>query len=160
MSRKKEIDEKDISLINIILTQGDIQNNELAEKIDLTPGPTHKRWKTLKDKGYILETQTKIDLEKFGLGFQAMISFEIAKEQAQTLYSVLASSNSIKSVFVFKIENTFSSVKRIMAIGVASSEEEFIQVFSDMFANIDVPFSYQMYPIDKIVKENLGVKIL
>jgi len=47
MSRKKEIDNIDLRILEIIQAEATITNRELASIVGLTPGPIHVRLKNL-----------------------------------------------------------------------------------------------------------------
>lgn len=62
----KKLDKTDIEILNLLQEKGRITNQELAERINLSPGPTHARLKSLEEAGIIESYHGKIKLSYFG----------------------------------------------------------------------------------------------
>lgn len=159
MSRKKDIDKTDIEMLNILKNHGDITNKEIASLINLSEGPSHKRLKAFREKKIIKEVQAKIDLERLGYVYNVMLTCTVMEEDTDTLVSVLASCPIIKSVYKMDFGKEYTNKRRVAAIAVAKTEDQFVKVFGELFRNVDFKFQFTAHPIEKVVKEDLNITV-
>lgn len=66
------LDDTDLSMLNIIQSDGRISNSKLSEKINLSETPCWRRWKKLEEEGYINEYIAILNRKKLGF---SMIGF-------------------------------------------------------------------------------------
>lgn len=71
------MDRIDIKILNLLQQNGKISNQELAEKVALSPSPCLRRVKQLEDSGYIDRYAAELDPTKIGLGFSVLLSVEL-----------------------------------------------------------------------------------
>lgn len=158
MSRKKEIDEQDIKILNILQNEGRVSNKDLANRIDLSEGPTNKRLHTLHEKKYIKEVQAKIDLDRLGYSYNVMVTCTVMEENLKTLGQVLATCPYVKMVYEMKERSvTLGNERRLMIVGAARNEDQFVEIFGNLFRSLDFQFQFTVYEIGKVLKENLNI---
>jgi len=62
------MDSFDTRILNLLQTGDNLTTAEIAEQVGLTPPPTWRRIKRLRDEGYISKTVTVLNPKKLGLG--------------------------------------------------------------------------------------------
>jgi Lrp/AsnC family leucine-responsive transcriptional regulator len=73
------LDKFDEAILNQLKHNGRLSNQELAERIGLSPSPCLRRVKTLEDAGIITGYQAIINAEKLGLSLMALIHISMDK---------------------------------------------------------------------------------
>ncbi len=68
------MDRIDKKILQVLQTNGHINNLELAEKISLSPSPCLRRVKQLEETGYIKQYVALLDPEKLGLKLTVLVS--------------------------------------------------------------------------------------
>ncbi|WP_286802593.1 Lrp/AsnC family transcriptional regulator, partial [Marinobacter sp. UBA2498] len=68
-----KIDKMDRRILEQIQQDGSLTNQELAEKVGLSPSPCLRRVRALEDAGIIVRTVTILDHKKLGLSLTAII---------------------------------------------------------------------------------------
>ena len=74
-----EIDKIDRRILSILQMDGRIANNELAERIGLSPTATSDRMKRLQKEGYILGFGARLDPHRLGLGLLVFVEVLLDK---------------------------------------------------------------------------------
>lgn len=67
------LDRFDLQILQLLQENGRISNQDLAERIGLSPSPCLRRVKALEDAGYISAYRTILDAKKLGLSLMALI---------------------------------------------------------------------------------------
>ena len=75
---KKELDAKDVQILNLLLNNARLSNKEIAAKIGIAQSSTHDRIKKLTQKGYFKGTSVQIDQKKLGLNIEVMLAIRHA----------------------------------------------------------------------------------
>lgn len=73
MSHLMEIDRYDRQILAILQTDGRISNQDLADRIGLSPSPCLRRVRTLEESGLITGYRAQVDAKKLGLSLMALI---------------------------------------------------------------------------------------
>jgi Lrp/AsnC family leucine-responsive transcriptional regulator len=68
-----KIDKTDRKILEQVQRNGSLTNQELAEKVGLSPSPCLRRVRALQDAGIIVRTATILDHKKLGLTLTAII---------------------------------------------------------------------------------------
>lgn len=68
-----ELDRYDRRILEELQRDGRISNQELAERIGLSPSPCLRRVRTLEEAGYIIGYRALVDSQKLGLTLMALI---------------------------------------------------------------------------------------
>ncbi|HQR96417.1 MAG TPA: Lrp/AsnC family transcriptional regulator, partial [Thiotrichales bacterium] len=66
------LDKFDLAILDELQRHGRLTNQELAERIGLSPSPCLRRVKALEDAGIITGYQALVDREKLGLSLMAL----------------------------------------------------------------------------------------
>lgn len=74
------IDQKYITLINLLQKDARTKLQSLADTLNLTTSPTHDRILMLLRDGYIKNFKAVVDRQKFGYSFRALIKVELATD--------------------------------------------------------------------------------
>ncbi len=67
------LDPIDLKILRVLQREGDIPNNQLADRIGLTPGPCSRRVARLKEAGIIQRYTVMLDAKALGYGLMAFI---------------------------------------------------------------------------------------
>lgn len=73
------LDLYDKNILRTLQEQGKISNQDLAEKVNLSPSACLRRVKTLEDTGYITNYRCIVDIKKLGLGLLVIVSISMDK---------------------------------------------------------------------------------
>jgi len=68
-----KIDKTDRKILAQLQTDGSLTNQQLAEKVGLSPSPCLRRVRSLEEAGIIIRTATILDHKKLGLALTAVI---------------------------------------------------------------------------------------
>ncbi len=68
-----KLDNYDLQILRILQQEGRISNQDLAERIGLSPSPCLRRLHTLEESGLITGYRALIDAKKLGLSLMALI---------------------------------------------------------------------------------------
>lgn len=74
-----ELDRTDLRILDILQQQGRLSNQEIAERVSLSPSPCLRRIKRLEDAGVIRQYVALLDPGKLGLGLLAYVSVKLEK---------------------------------------------------------------------------------
>lgn len=71
--RLHKLDRTDRRILEVLQSDGALTNQQVAEKVGLSPSPCLRRVKALEDAGIILDRVTVLDQKKLGLSLTAII---------------------------------------------------------------------------------------
>lgn len=74
----EQLDPSDRKILICLQEDGRLTNNELSERINLSPSQCSRRRTRLEEEGYIRGYRAEIDWEKLGLGIVNIISVTLA----------------------------------------------------------------------------------
>ena len=82
------LDETDLSLLELVQQDGRISNTKVAEKLSLSEAPCWRRRKRLEEAGIIVNYQANLNRELLGFGVMALvqISFADPTDEAPVLF--------------------------------------------------------------------------
>jgi len=76
---KIELDKTDRKILAVLQTNGRLTNQEVAEKVSLSPSPCLRRIKRLEESGVIRQYVALLDPDKIGLGLLAYVNVRLEK---------------------------------------------------------------------------------
>lgn len=76
---KIQLDKTDRKILSILQQDGRLTNQEIAERVSLSPSPCLRRIKNLEEAGVIRQYVALLDPEKIGLGLLAYVSVRLEK---------------------------------------------------------------------------------
>jgi len=82
-----QLDKYDKKILAILQTEGKISNQDLAERVELSPSPCLRRVKALEDAGVILGYKALVDAKKIELGLVALIQISMDKHTQERFNS-------------------------------------------------------------------------
>ncbi|HJU72095.1 MAG TPA: Lrp/AsnC family transcriptional regulator, partial [Paucimonas sp.] len=74
-----ELDKTDRKILAILQTNGRLTNQEVAERVNLSPSPCLRRIKRLEDAGVIRQYVALLAPDKIGLGLLAYVNVRLEK---------------------------------------------------------------------------------
>ena len=72
-----ELDRYDLQILEILQSDGRISNQDLADRIGLSPSPCLRRVRTLEEAGLITGYRALLDAKKLGLSLMALIGISM-----------------------------------------------------------------------------------
>ncbi|MCL1065568.1 Lrp/AsnC family transcriptional regulator [Shewanella olleyana] len=79
------LDKIDFAILTELQHHGRLSNQELAQKVGLSPSPCSRRVKALEDAGYIAGYSTLLNAEHFNLALTVYIQIRLEKHTSETL---------------------------------------------------------------------------
>ncbi|OWT54275.1 Lrp/AsnC family transcriptional regulator [Candidimonas nitroreducens] len=76
---RNELDRTDRQILTELQRNGRLSNQELADRVSLSPSPCLRRVRRLEEEGYITKYVALVDAEKVGQGLLAYISVRLNK---------------------------------------------------------------------------------
>jgi len=76
---ESELDRTDRKILAELQRDGRLSNQELADRVSLSPSPCLRRVRRLEERGYIKRYVALVDAEKVGLGLLAYVSIRLNK---------------------------------------------------------------------------------
>lgn len=76
---KVELDKTDRKILSILQSDGRLTNQEVAERVSLSPSPCLRRIKSLEEAGVIRQYVALLDPDKIGLGLLAYVNVRLEK---------------------------------------------------------------------------------
>ncbi|MDD2700232.1 MAG: Lrp/AsnC family transcriptional regulator [Sideroxydans sp.] len=80
-----QLDNYDLEILRVLQENGRISNQELADRISLTPSPCLRRLHALEDAGLITGYRAMLDAKKLGLSLMALILISMDKHTPERL---------------------------------------------------------------------------
>ncbi len=74
-----ELDRTDIRILELLQRDGSLSNQEVAERVSLSPSPCLRRIRRLEAAGVIRQYVALLDSQKVGLGLLAYVSVKLEK---------------------------------------------------------------------------------
>jgi Lrp/AsnC family transcriptional regulator, leucine-responsive regulatory protein len=76
---KTELDKTDLKILAVLQANGRLSNQEVAERVNLSPSPCLRRIKALEEAGVIRQYVALLDPDKLGLGLLAYVNVRLEK---------------------------------------------------------------------------------
>lgn len=76
---KPELDKTDRKILSILQSNGRLTNQEVAERVNLSPSPCLRRIRNLEESGVIRQYVALLDPDKIGLGLLAYVNVRLEK---------------------------------------------------------------------------------
>lgn len=78
------LDKTDRQILNLLQKNGRLSNQDLADKIALSPSPCLRRVKRLEEEGYIKGYAARVDADRIGRGLIAFVSIRLNKHSGSS----------------------------------------------------------------------------
>jgi DNA-binding Lrp family transcriptional regulator len=79
------VDRIDRQIIAVLQVEGRISNQDLAERVGLSPSPCLRRVKALEQAGVITGYRAEVDPRALGRGFEVFVSANLLRAEAATI---------------------------------------------------------------------------
>ena len=79
------VDRYDRQILAILQAEGRISNQDLADRIGLSPSPCHRRIKLLEERGIITRYGVTLDQKAVGLPVSVFVSIKLARQREEDL---------------------------------------------------------------------------
>ncbi|MGE5648567.1 Lrp/AsnC family transcriptional regulator [Noviherbaspirillum sp. UKPF54] len=76
---RPELDKTDRKILSILQSNGRLSNQEVAERVNLSPSPCLRRIRNLEESGVIRQYVALLDPDKIGLGLLAYVNVRLEK---------------------------------------------------------------------------------
>jgi len=154
--KKKTIDVQDIEILNILTEHAELNNKELAARIDLSEGPTLVRVQNLWERGIIKSHTAHINYQFLGYNKFYLIRAEVSDTDADELKQRLAISRYM--IIFVEIEGSIDLVMRIY-IGICQTKnlktaKDKLQVLTTGMKGLRL---VTMSPISTIIQKSLRI---
>ncbi|MCU0949843.1 MAG: Lrp/AsnC family transcriptional regulator [Burkholderiaceae bacterium] len=74
-----DLDRTDLRILEILQADGRLSNQEIADRVSLSPSPCLRRIRRLEDMGVIRQYVALVDPQKIGLGLLAYVTVKLEK---------------------------------------------------------------------------------
>jgi Lrp/AsnC family transcriptional regulator, leucine-responsive regulatory protein len=91
MGNIMKIDRYDQQILEILQTEGRIANQDLADRIGLSPSPCLRRVRTLEESGLITGYRALLDAKKLGLSLMALVHISMDRHTPERFANFEAS---------------------------------------------------------------------
>lgn len=118
------MDEKDKQIVRALQSEGRLTNQELAERIDLSPSPCLRRVRALENSGAIKGYTAIVDEAAFDLSVTAFVSIRLADHGAgsmETFEKAIHKIDNIVDCYLMTGQNDF--LLRILCDSLSGYEE-------------------------------------
>lgn len=139
------MDEKDLQIIAVLQADGRISNQELSERVNLSPSPCHRRLRLLEERGVIRGYSAIVDEEAIGLPVTAFVRVRLQVHGTQsvtTFEAAIAGIDAVLDCYVMA-----GNADYLLRVLVASLKDYEIFIRDELhavpgIASIDTSFSY------------------
>ncbi|WP_009207024.1 Lrp/AsnC family transcriptional regulator [Sulfuricella denitrificans] len=98
MSKPMELDRYDRRILEVLQKEGRISNQELADRIGLSPSPCLRRVRALEDSGLILGYRALLDAKKLGYSLMTLIHISMDRHTPERFANFEASVGELPEV--------------------------------------------------------------
>lgn len=84
-AKLSNMDAIDRHIVRILQQDGRISNQELADRVGLTPSPCLRRVRALEDRGILIGYGAFVDQERYGLAIDVFVSISLESQRDEAL---------------------------------------------------------------------------
>jgi DNA-binding Lrp family transcriptional regulator len=119
-----ELDRIDRAILGCLQENGRISNQELAERVNLSPAPCWRRVRRLEEQGLIDRYVALLNRDRLGLGVTAYVHITLTDHHAKTLDGLDAFlSRSPEVLECYSVSGEYDYLIKVIAPGIAEVEE-------------------------------------
>ena len=155
--RKRDIDIKDIEILNILQSDSSLSNVALADQIKLSPGPTLVRVQNLLTKKIILSVTATPNYTYLGYKTQLLVEVKILTGKAsQFIKRVSECKNSTQCVQINRVGEDGVAANTYFLTIRGKNEANCKSALDFIFGNPSLAISYTVYVVTDLIK-NTGI---
>lgn len=124
LSNMRNLDSIDRAILDCLQQDGRMSNNDIAERVNLSPAPCWRRTRRLEKAGVLRGYVALVDAHALGLDVTAFISISLNNHHARTLErfdAFVAVSPEVMECYSVSGEHDY--ILRVVASGIAEVEE-------------------------------------
>lgn len=161
MGRKRELDEIDIGILNVLQKDASIKNKDLAKEIGLSPGPTLVRVANLVKNKYIHKrTSRELNWSKLGFNYRCVVRLAISKTNGDSFKKKAKKVPGIRSMYEMSRDtHPLGNVTHLSVYCIFKSEEEFVSAWSDLVNDTQYTFDFQVWNIKRTTFQDNPIPI-
>lgn len=126
-------DEKDLSILRILQKDAKLSIRDIANKINLSPTPTHERIKRMEKLGIIKEYTTVVDRKKVNKGMTVICMIALNVHNKKTAGQFIEEVSRLKEVIEFyNISGDFDFMLKILAANMDEFHDFFVNKLSEI----------------------------
>jgi Lrp/AsnC family transcriptional regulator, leucine-responsive regulatory protein len=156
MAMKPKFDPTDLKILEILQTNSNITNAQLAHEIGLSPAPTLERVKKLENAGVIKSYHAVIDHASVGLGVSTFVMVSIKGHNRDNIDKFISAIATIKEVV--ECHHVTGQADFIMRV-VCSDIPAYQKLMLEKVSNIEVVDGMQSMVILSTFKESKVIPI-
>jgi Lrp/AsnC family transcriptional regulator, leucine-responsive regulatory protein len=153
---KPRFDPTDLKILEILQTNSNITNAQLAQEIGLSPAPTLERVKKLENAGVIKSYHAVIDHASVGLGVSTFVMVTIKGHNRENIDKFIGAISSIKEVV--ECHHVTGQADFLMRV-VCSDIPAYQKLMLEKVSNIEVVDGMQSMVILSTFKESKVIPI-
>ena len=155
------LDQIDVKILRHLQEKGRITNIQLSQKVGLSAAPTLERVKKLEKAGIIESYHAKVNPQKIGLGFSALISLSLTRQKDNSMTNFKTMINDIPEIVeCYTVSGNFDYFLRVVCPDMDRYLELNDQLIESMegVANINshvvlaTSKSFKGYALEKLVE--------
>jgi len=153
---KAKFDPTDLKILEILQSNSNITNAQLAQEIGLSPAPTLERVKKLENSGVIKSYHAVLDHASVGLGVSTFVMVTLKGHNKENIEKFMAAANNIREVV--ECHHVTGHADFILRI-VCSDIPAYQKLMLEKVSNVDVVDSLQSMVILSTFKESKVIPI-
>ncbi len=127
------LDEKDLSILRILQKDAKLSIRDIANRINLSPTPTHERIRRMEKSGIIKEYTTVVDRQKVNKGMMVICMIALSVHNKKTAGRFIEQVSKLKEVVEFyNISGDFDFMLKILAPNMEEFHEFFVNTLSEI----------------------------
>ncbi|WP_020496557.1 Lrp/AsnC family transcriptional regulator [Sciscionella marina] len=115
------MDQIDHAILNQLRADGRLANNELAERVGLSPSPCLRRVRALEEAGVITGYHANIEPKELGKGLHVLLHVELAEQRGETVEAFEAAVQELEEVVA--CQRMFGSPDYLLHLAVRDIED-------------------------------------
>ena len=153
---KPKFDATDLKILEILQTDSNITNAQLAQEIGLSPAPTLERVKKLETTGVIKSYHAVIDHASVGIGVSTFVMVSLKGHNKENIEKFVAAINNVKEVVeCHHVTGQADFILRIVCATIPAYQKLMLEKVS----NVDVVDHMQSMVILSTFKESKIIPI-
>lgn len=128
-----ELDEKDYAILRELQTNAKLTVRDIAQRVHLSPTPTHERIKRLEQSGVIKQYATLLDNRKLNRSLMVLCLVSLKEHDKQTAHEFISGIVKFKEVVeCFNIAGEYDFMLKIVTKNMETYHDFFINYLGDV----------------------------
>lgn len=150
------LDQIDVKILHHLQEKGRITNIQLSQKVGLSAAPTLERVKKLEKSGIIESYHARINPQKIGLGFSALINLSLTRQKDNAMQSFKSTIDKIPEIVeCLQVTGNFDYQLRVVVKDIPAFE----QLIAEKLSTIEEIGQMQTMVVLNAVKTSTGLPV-